>query len=191
MDGMLEDCDAYMKDVESTLDKIRTIYAFQISGTSSETTARVPQIHVKALDAPRFWGNIREYANFNQDFKRLMISTYGKDAYALRSCLCGPALQIVRGVEDDYDKMFQRLDEVYGEPRKFVDSIIHGIKSIRPVSDCDSKKFIAMVDILERCWLDLQRMDLTEEMDTVAMVSMREKLLPPVQKRECIIRVDL
>ena len=119
-----------------------------------------------------------------------MISTYGKDAYALRSCLCGPALQIVRGVEDDYDKMFQRLDEVYGESRQFVDSIIHNIKSIRPVSDGDSKKFIAMVDILERCWLDLQRMDLTDEMDTVAMVSMIEKLLPPVQKREWIIRVD-
>ena len=58
IDGVLEDCDAYMKDVESTLDRIRTIYASQVSGTSSGTTAKPPQIHVKALDAPRFWGNI-------------------------------------------------------------------------------------------------------------------------------------
>ena len=39
-------------------------------------------------------------------------------------------------------------------------------------------------------WLDLQRMDLSEEMDTVTMVSMIEKLLPPIQKREWIIHVD-
>ena len=47
-----------------------------------------------------------------------------------------------------------------------------------------------MVDIVERCWLDLKRMGLTEEMDTVATVSMIEKLLPSVQKREWIISLD-
>ena len=189
MDSMLEDCNAYMKEVESTLDKIRAIYASKISETSAGP-AKSSQLHVKALEAPRFSGNIREYANFKQDFRRLMISAYGKDPYALRSCLGGPALQIIRGVEDDYDKIFERLDNVYGDSRKFIDSIIHDIKSIRPINDGDSKKFIAMVDVIERCWLDLKRMDLSEEMDTVAMVSMIEKLLPPVQKREWIIQVD-
>ena len=189
MDGMLEDCDSYMEEGDSVLDRMRAIYASCVSKSSSETS-RSSQIHVKALDSPRFGGNIREYANFKQDFTRLMVKTYGKDAYALRSCLYGPALQTVRGVEDDYDKMIERLDKVYGDSRKFVDTIISDIKSIKPIHDGDSKKFISMVDIIERCWLDLQRMDMSEEMDTVAMVSMIEKLLPPVQKREWIIHVD-
>ena len=119
-----------------------------------------------------------------------MITTNGKDAYALRSCLYGSALQTFRGVEDDYKKMFERLDKVYGDSRKFIDAVISDIKSIKSIHDRESKRFIAMVDVIERCWLDIQRMNLSEEMDTVTMVSMIEKLLPPVQKREWIIHVD-
>ena len=186
MDDLLQDCDSYMNDVESSLDKIRSMYASHVSENSSKSS----QIHVKALEAPRFTGNIREYSNFKQDFGRLMVKSYGKDSYALRSCLHGSALDVVKGVEDDYDKMFQRLDSVYGDPRKFVDTIVNEIKSIKPIQDGDSKNFVAMVDIVERCWLDLKRMGLTEEMDTVATVSMIEKLLPSVQKREWIISLD-
>ena len=127
-------------------------------------------------------GDIREYANFKHDFKRLMEPAYGKDAYALRSCLFGSALQTVKGVADDYDQMFQRLDDVFGNSRKFVDSIIYDIKSIKPVHEGDNKRFIMMVDIIKRCWLDLKRINLTEEMDTIAMISMVEKLLPATQK---------
>ena len=119
-----------------------------------------------------------------------MFTSYGKDSYALRSCLCGSALEVIKGVEDDYDKMFQRLDNAYGDPRKFVDTIVHDIKSIKPIQDGDSRKFVAIVDTIERCWLDLQRMGLTEEMDTVATVSMVEKLLASVEKREWIIFLD-
>ena len=67
--------------------------------------------------------------------------------------------------------MFERLDKVFGDPRKFVDSVIHDIKSIKPIHDGDSKKFIAMIDAIERCWFDLQRMGLTVEINTVAMVN--------------------
>ena len=171
-----------MKVTESTLDEIRAIYASHVSKNSSSTK----QIQVKALDAPRFMGDIREYANFKHDFKRLMEPAYGKDAYALRSRLFGPALQTVKGVADDYTQMFQRLDDVFGNSRKFVDSIIYDIKSIKPIQEGDNKKFITMVDIIERCWLGLKRINLTGEIDTIVMISMVEKLLPPTQKREWI-----
>ena len=186
LDSLLQECDEYMKVVESTLDEIRAIHASHASENSSSSR----QIQVKALDAPRFTGDIREYANFKHDFKRLMEPAYGKDAYALRSCLLGSALQTVKGVADDYDQMFQRLDNVFGNPRKFVDSIIYDITSIKPVHEGDTKKFVKMVDTIERCWLDLKRTNLTEEMDTIAMISMVEKLLPPTQKREWILLVD-
>ena len=80
MDGMLEECDDYMKEVESTLDKVRAIYASRVSEDASKQT----RINVKALDAPRFSGNIRDYSNFKQDFTRLMVSSYGKE----KGCLC-------------------------------------------------------------------------------------------------------
>ena len=63
MDSMLEDCDAYMADVESTLDRIRARYASCVSAASSETS-RPSQIHVKALDSPRFGGESSRVLKF-------------------------------------------------------------------------------------------------------------------------------
>ena len=186
MDSMLEDCDTYMKETESTLDHIRAELASHMSGNSSKQ----PEMHVKPLNAPQFSGNIREYPSFRQDFTRLMTRSYGNDPYVLRSCLLGPALSIVRGVEDNFDEMLSRLDHAFGDPRKLVDAVIYDIKSLKPIADGESKKFITMVNVIERCWLDLQRMDLSVEMDTVTMVSMIERLLPPMQKREWILRQD-
>ena len=36
MDNLLQDCDAYMKEIETTLDKIRAVYASHISASSSK-----------------------------------------------------------------------------------------------------------------------------------------------------------
>ena len=77
MDGLLDECDAYMKEIDTTLDNIRAAYASHISDSSSKRS----ELHVKPLDTPRFSGNIREYSSFRQDFNRLMTTNYGKDAY--------------------------------------------------------------------------------------------------------------
>ena len=186
MDDLLDECDVFMKDVDSTLDHIRAIYAKHSADSSSKQSA----IIVKPIDTPRFSGNIREYSSFRQDFHRLMTEKYGKDAYVLRSCLSGIARDTVKGVEDDYDEMFYRLHKSYGDPRKFVDTIVYDLKSLRPIPDGDSKRFIATANVIERCWLDLKRMDLSEEMNTVTMVSMIERLLPSTQRREWVLKMD-
>ena len=131
MDSLLDECDDFMKDIDSTLDHIRAVYANHSLGSSSKQS----NILVKPLDTPRFSGNIREYSSFRQDFHRLMTEKYGKDAYVLRSCLVGAAMETVQGVEDDYDEMFYRLYKTYGDPRKFVDTIVHDLKYLRPVPE--------------------------------------------------------
>ena len=87
---------------------------------------------MKPLDAPRFTGNIRDYPNFKQDFSRLMTRQFGKDPYALRQCLAGSALDTVKGVENDFQEMFARLDGKYGNARKLVDAIIFELKKLKP-----------------------------------------------------------
>ena len=186
MDGLLDDCDAYMNDVETTQDQVRILFASHLPDSRSKSTG----IRVRPLDAPSFSGNIREYSSFRQDFNRLMVTDYGEDPYALRSCLSGSALDTVRGAEDDFQEMFRRLDNAYGDPRKIVDAVINDVKSLKPIADGESKRFIAMVDTVERSWLDLQRMGLAGEMDTVSMVSMIERLLPTTQKREWVLRIE-
>lgn len=57
-----------------------------------------------------------------------MNNHFGKDPFALKQCLTDDALKTVLGVEHDYDEMFQRFDEKFGNERKVV-VVIHDLVS--------------------------------------------------------------
>lgn len=84
---------------------------------------------------------------------------YGPDLYALKTCLYGEALQAVRGGAGSYE-IFQGLDDKFGSARKVVDLEISDLKSLRKISDGDTKGFIKMVNQIELCWLDLKKVNL-------------------------------
>ncbi|KAL9951777.1 hypothetical protein ACROYT_G044503 [Oculina patagonica] len=53
--------------------------------------------------------------------------------YILRSCLGKEPTDAIKGVEDDIQEMWKRLDEKYGDPAKVADAIINTIQSVRPI----------------------------------------------------------
>ena len=149
-----------------------------------------PKVKVKKFEPPKFEGNLRDYPAFKEDYKNLVKSTYGTDPYALKMCLSGEALQAVKGSEGNYEEMFQRLDDKFGNSRKIVDLVISDLKSLRKISDGDTKGFIKMVDQVEQCWLDLKNVNLSDELNTANVVSHIEKVLPSLQKREWVIKAE-
>ena len=63
---------------------------------------------------PNFEGELREYPRLRKDFaiQELMKSLNSSTApYTLRSCLGKDPLAVVKGVDDDIDEMWKRLDE--------------------------------------------------------------------------------
>ncbi|XP_037773212.1 uncharacterized protein LOC119568872 [Penaeus monodon] len=116
-----------------------------------------PKVKVKRFEPPKFEGNLREYPTFKEDYKNLVQSEYGADPYALKMCLGGEALQTIKGSEGNYDEMFKRLDDKFGNPRKIVDLVISDLKSLRKISDGDTKGFVKMVDQVEQCFLQKER----------------------------------
>ena len=141
-------------------------------------------LKVKKLDAPKFGGDMRKFPTFIKDYENYMEPTYGSDSYALRSCLSGPALDVVAGVDDDYEEMWMRLKLKYGDTERLVDTVLNDLKSISPVSENDPKMLLTLINTVERCWLDLRKVKLEREMDTSTTISMIEKLLPHTQRRE-------
>ena len=83
--------------------------------------------------------------------------------------------------------MFNRLDEKFGDNCKLVDTVLCDLKSIKPINEGDIKGFVRMVEKFERCWLDMRRMNLEREMNTVNMVSFVERIMPGTQRREWVI----
>ena len=117
-----------------------------------------------------------------------MEPTYGHDAYALRSCLTGKALDVISGVDDDYGETWKRRNVVFRDSEKLVGSILYEIKLIPPIKENDSVGLINLVNTIERCRLDLKKLKLEREMNTSTMTSHVERLLPPIQKREWTIQ---
>ena len=152
--------------------------------TSERSRKATESLKVKRLEFPTFSGKIRDYPSFKNEFDAHVISSYGKDPYALKGCLSGEALDTVKGVDNDFEEMFRRLDLKYGRPERLTDAVLSELKKLKRVPEDDTKKFINMVDVVERCWLDLKRLGLESEMNTTVMISQIERLLPNVQKRE-------
>lgn len=75
-----------------------------------------------------------------------MIPTYGEDPFALKNSLSGEPLEIVKGVDNNFEEMFKRLDLKYARPEKLADTVLTGIKALKIVPEGDSKKFIEMVE---------------------------------------------
>ncbi|XP_062605795.1 uncharacterized protein LOC134267606 [Saccostrea cucullata] len=152
--------------------------------TSQEKCVKEQSLKVKKLDPPHFSGKIRNYPSFKSDYFTHMIPTYGKDPFALKNSLSGEPFEIIKGVDNDFEEMFKRLDLKYGRPEKLADTVLADIRALKAVPEGDSTKFTEMVEIVEGCWLILKRMGLEKEMDNATMISEIEKLLPSIQKRE-------
>ena len=155
--------------------------------TKPSVTARAKiteQLRTKRLDTPTFTGKICDYPSFKNDFKNHVVAGYREDPFALKGCLSGDALSTVKGVDNDYDEMFCRLDLKFGRPEKLTDAVLAELKKLKRIPDNDYKKFVSTVDIIERCWFDLKRLDLESEMNTTTMISQIEILLPSLQKRK-------
>lgn len=185
-ESFVKEAEQYMLDCE----RVKSDKLTEISKIESDQNCVKPKVKIKAFEPPKFEGNMREYPRFKEDFKNLVKSVYGEDAYALKMCLGGDALQTVRGTEGNYKEMFQRLDDKFGNARKVVDMVISDLKALKRINEGDTKSFVKMVDQVEQCWLDLKSVSLEEELNTANVVSHIEKVLPTLQKREWVIEAE-
>ncbi|KAK3894277.1 hypothetical protein Pcinc_001956 [Petrolisthes cinctipes] len=177
-DKMIDELEIYITDVERVKNDAHAMISKPVSD--------LPKLRMQRLTPPHFNGSIRKYLTFCKDYERIMKPVYEDDPYVLRSCLSGEALEIVQGADDSFKDMMKRLDDRYGNPSKLVEAVLSDIKDLKLVPEGSSKGFIEMVDIVERAYLDLKKLKLCAEMNTVTMVSHIEKLLPAVQKREWV-----
>ena len=102
--------------------------------------------------------------------------------YILRSCLGKEPTDAVKGVEDDIQEMWKRLDERYGDPAKVADAIINTIQNIKPINS--NKRFLELVDIVEDGYKDLNRLGLEREITTTSSVSTIDRKLLAEIKNE-------
>ena len=149
-----------------------------------------PLIKIKPLPLPRFDGDPREYPRFRSDFLKQVAPRCATEAlaYTLRTCLCRKAQEMVKVVDDDYEEMFRRLDEEYGDPSQAVDLIMSQIRRYRVPKE-DGTKLVEFIEIVEKGYYDLKHLKMEHEMSNVGFVSLIESKLPDLIKQKWAERV--
>ena len=157
---------------------------------SSQTTGF--SLKMERMQMPKFDGKLREYPRFKSDFLRQVQPEMKDDssaAYVLKTCLTGSAADVVRNVDDDIAKMWERLDTQYGRPSKLVDMIMNEIKNLKAVVYEDPR--IELVDVVETGFKDVCRISFEHEISNSAVVSIiEERLLFFIQIKWAVLYTD-
>ena len=85
---------------------------------------------------------------------------------------------------DNYSEIWERLAKRYGQPLFLIDIIMNEIKEIPSVMENDPEGFIQFVNVIERGYADLARLNLQQEMSNSVTVSMLEGRLSPTIRRD-------
>ena len=147
---------------------------------SQEIQQKMFRLKLQPMPLPKFHGDIREYPRFKDDFKTQVLPSIleTQQSYVLKSCLTGVPLEVVKNVDHSITEMWKRLDDKYAEPSKIIDVIMNDIKSMPSIRENDNPKFIQLVDIVERAFRDLERLQLDREVSNASTVSLIEEKLP-------------
>ena len=126
-----------------------------------------------------YCGDIRKYPEFKETFTKHVQPSYPADqlAFVLRNHLTDSVREEVSNVGDDYAKLWERLDQKYGNVGKLIDAIIFQIKNL-PIGSTDSQSTLKMINIVEKAYRDLQHLQQQGEMHNSQTISTIEERLP-------------
>ena len=130
------------------------------------------------IEPPKFSGDIRRYPTFVKDYEKYMAVTYGRDAYALRTCLAGKAADVAAGCDDNYEEIWRRLDAYFLNPERAVNAVMSEMRGLKPLKENDTLGFLEMVDVVERGWRDLCKLKLRRDMDADAILNLLGRVVP-------------
>lgn len=67
------------------------------------------------------------------------------------------------GVESDFSAMMSRLEEEYSHVGRILESILGDIRKIKSIPEDANRARIETANIIERCWLDLKRVQIKQQ----------------------------
>jgi hypothetical protein len=135
----------------------------------------------------QFNGDIRKYPQFRREFQAHMEPLYQKQqlAFVLKSYLSECVREEVESIGEDHRRVWERLDQLYGNPGKLVDAILNEIKNL-PYNDGDTGTTLRMIKIIEKANRDLESLGEGMEMSNATIISIIEERMPTRMKEEWV-----
>jgi len=155
---------------------------------NSETLVKLPSTAIKMekLKFQSFNGDIRRFPVFKEEFMKYIQPQCDKSqlAFVLKSYLKDEVCDEIRSIGDDYDKMWDRLDQKYGNIGKLVDTILYDVK--RLASSGNVHSMLQMISVVEKAWRDLKSLGQETELYNSTTISIIEQSMTTEMKNEWV-----
>ena len=166
----------------------KTVADMKEQSTSNiETKSKETIIRMERLRFPTFEGDIKKYPQFREEFMKQIEPQCSKSqlAFVLKSYLSGPVQEEISNVSDNYTKIWDRLDQKYGNISKLVDSILYDVKKLSITEPTDSN-VLQMINVVERANRDLERLGEEAELRNSTSISIIEQAMTKEMRHEWV-----
>lgn len=154
--------------------------ALNVKKKMGQSMKPIADLQLQRIPLPSFNGHMRDYPKFKVYFLKYVHPRIGDNeaaVYVLTSCLKGEALDQVKNVDDDADKVWKCLDEKYGDPCRLADEVMNEIKRANHIVEGEDCSLIYQVDIIEIGYRDLKQLGVEGEISNSQTVSLIEEKL--------------
>ena len=135
---------------------------------------------------PPYAGDIRKYPSFKEVFLKYIAPEYvsrpDQLAFVLKSYLCDEVKEEVEHCGEDYDAIWQRLDERYGDKGRLISQIMDEVGKLSANNDDSST--LLMVKAVEKAHRDLIRLGAEEELFNVQTITNIERRMNEAMRQE-------
>ena len=120
----------------------------------NESIVKIDKMKFQVFD-----GDMKRYPEFRAEFIKHVQPqcTESQQAYVLKQHLSEAVRDEVSNVSDDYEQMWQRLNQRYGRTSKIVDAILADVKQIS-INDTSDGNVLQMIKIVAKAHRDLERL---------------------------------
>ena len=179
------DCEIHSREssLEDRIQKVKDEYE---SKAATHTTPTDPVHHKSSsvqLERMRFSsfdGDIRKYPKFKEEFQTHIrpLCNSSQLPFVLKSYLVNEVKDEVDNVADNYEALWERLDEKYGDKGHLIDAIMSDIKSLKLCNAENGQNTLQMIKTVEKAYRDLARLGESDQMDNATIISLIEQKLP-------------
>ena len=151
------------------------------ASTTSSSSHHHNSTKLEKMQAPKFSGNIRDYARFKANYEAIVKPSYDDEVHQMyilkEKCLTSEAKELVKNI-DNLDDIWKRLAARYGDNIQIVDAVNKDIQNCVINSQNAHKGLIDFVNVLEKGVQDLECIKMEKEISNAYTIRLIEKKLP-------------
>lgn len=148
-------------------------------------------VKIERLRFASFDGDIRRYPQFKKEFQ-LHIRPQCSDSqlgFVLKGYLSTAVKEEVESCGDNYLKIWERLDQRYGDVGQLIRRILNEIQ-VLPMSKFDSRSTLHMINVVDKAHRDLINLDAEDEMCNATIIALIEKRMPSMMYQEWLKNIS-